>query len=145
MTFEEIWQAGKDGKIDRFEAYDLLEERSEELAKMDMDALKIWDAKKNGGYKNSEPYKQHETEREDCVALQQSIIDDTFDEFAGKDYATDKIYNVTRAIFDFEKAMHDDTLTDEEKKMQKEITENVINSAIDFLKGRLIYNLHYDD
>lgn len=145
MTFEEIWQAGKDGKIDRFKAYELLEERTEELAYLDMHALKTWKAREMGEYKSSEIYKQHEIERDDCVTLQQNIIDDTFDEFAGKDYATDKIYNVTRAIFDFEKAMHDDTLTDKEKKMQKEITENVINSAIDFLKGRLIYNLHYDD
>lgn len=145
MTFEEIWQAGKDGKIDRFKAYDLLEERTEELAKMDIDAIKIWDSKKNGEYKDNEIYKKHETERNDCVALQQSIIDDTFDEFAGKNYATDKLYDVTRAIFNFEKTMNDNTLTDNEKKIQKEITENVINSTINFLKERLIYNLHCYD
>lgn len=145
MTFEEIWQMGKDGKIDRFKAYDLLEKRSEELAKLDIDTLEKWNAKKLGGYKDSEIFKQHEAERNDCTALQQSIIDDTFDEFSGENYATDKLYNVTKAIFDFEKARHDNSLTDNEKNFQLEITENIINSTINFLKDRLIYNLHCND
>lgn len=131
MTFDEIWKAGKQGKLDRFKAYDLLEARTEELSKTETENIKKWNGKEQGAYKDSKQYKAIEQEKNYCADLEKHIVWQTFADFAGKEYATQELLDIPLAIFRLHKAQFE---KQDIEKTERNTAKKVIEARIEWLR-----------
>lgn len=121
MTFEEIFKAGDEGKLDIFKAYDLLEGRKEEICK-----LVSSDQEKDN-------IKSLKAELDNCENLQSFIIQSEFDNVVPVPESANEYFSMLKKyVFLYEKAKTQKK-GDDSKKYQHSV-KTTIALTIDMLK-----------
>lgn len=129
MTFEEILEAGREGKIDKFRVHDLLNERLSEISN-------ICSSEKDSN-SSLELHSKFSKESSDCDELKSIIERVTFNEFSEKNlnesFAASIFLFVEKSIFYFEKKKFENA-TESEIELQKEKAAEAVEICFDFCK-----------
>lgn len=130
MTFEEIFKSGNEGKIGTFKAYDLLEERSEEISHIIISDLKKYN-------KNTKAYKELQGEKDSCIRLKNHIIKSVFDDVALGIFAEKAEFGESSKFEGEQASAYFETLMSDMFFYEKAKKENDEELADDFYKKAL--------